>query len=501
MCQLILFTIAMLFGQYLQQVGNSPLYFLLLLPIFFIKKKTFIGGTVLLALIMGSLQIELVQSRNRQVVEEISWYQLKLISTPKVGRRPGEMTFVAYLWSAIGPSGSPYRVRCSIRDLPWRNARFLERDGEYAVYARLRSLSTGRWDRYESRRGIEGRCQVYFLSQELSGKNSKTSFHGRQWFHRQLDGVISEGKAQAYLRAMLYGDTSGFTKHDKRLFQYWGISHLLVVSGLHVGALFLLTRSLISGALWIAFLLPGRYVLARYLPDLFGAWCAWWYVLQLELPVSATRAAIAVTLYALLPISGWKTQGLTKVLLAFLSIISLWPGVWEEVGFQLTFSAIFALLYAGYLRRRFQLSWWQNSLVATLCPTLSTSLVLYITIGGGSWLSLIGNIVFAPFLIIIGFYGGVITLLLSLCSFVLARCSGDVVATLLLYLHEMLVVVASVIRQDGFLLSRLFEVLFVALPAFLGLFLLLSRLWRDRNIQEPNRHRMPAQLTNGSLKE
>jgi competence protein ComEC len=286
---------------------------------------------------------------------------------------------------------------------------------------------------------------------------------------------------------MLFGDTSGFTKQDKRLFQYWGISHLLVVSGLHVGALFFLIRVLASVALWSTFFLPGRYVLARYLPDLLGVWCAWWYVLLLELPVSATRAAIAITLYVLAPLFGWRSRGLTKVLLAFLCIISLWPGVWEEVGFQLTFSALFALLYAGYLSRRLQLSWWHNSFLLTLCPTLSTSLVLYVTIGGGSWLSLIGNIVFAPFLIFIGFYGGVLTLLLSLCSFEFGVWSGNVLGVLLFYLHKMLVVGASIIQQEGALFRLLCDVLFVALPAFLGVFLLLgqtSRSWtpRDREL-------------------
>lgn len=479
MCQLILFAIAMLCGQYLRQVGIAPVYLLLLLPMLLIKKRAFIGCTTL-ALLIGGLQIELVQTRKQEVPTETSWYQLQVISTPKVGRRPGEITFVAYLWSVLEPSRSPYRVRCSGRDLPWRNVRFLERGGEYAVYARVRSLSAGKWARYESRRGIEGKCQIYFLSQKLSGISLKGSSDGRQWLHRQIDAVIREAKAQAYLRAMLIGDTSGFTKQDKRLFQYWGISHLLVVSGLHVGALFFLIRGLVSLGLWSAFFLPGRYAMARYLPDLFGVWCAWWYVLLLELPVSATRAAIAVTLYILLPLFGWRSRGLTKVLLAFLCIISLWPGVWEEVGFQLTFSALFALLYAGYLSRRFQLSWWQNSLLVTLCPTLSTSLVLCLTIGGGSWLSLIGNIVFAPFLVFIGFYGGVLTLLLSLCSFGFSVCSGNVLGVLLLCLHEMLVVGATIMQQEGALFRLFYDLLFVALPTFLGVSLLLGQTSRSQ---------------------
>lgn len=477
MFQLILFAIAMLSGQYLQQEGITSMYLLLLLPMLFIKKRAFLGCTTL-ALLIGGLQVEMVRSRNREVATETSWYQLQVISTPKVGRRPGEITFVAYLWSMLEPSRSPYRLRCSSRDLPWRNVRFLQRGGEYAAYARLRSLSTGRWARYESRRGIEGKCQIYFLSKELVGRNLQASSNGRQWLYRKIERVVSERKPQAYLRAILSGDTSSFTKQDKRLFRFWGISHLLVVSGLHVGALFFLIRGLISVALWSAFFLPGRYALARYLPDLLGVWCAWWYVLLLELPVSATRAAIAVTLYILLPLFGWKSRGLTKVLLAFLCIISLWPGVWEEVGFQLTFSALFALLYAGYLSRRFQLSWWQNSLLVTLCPTLSTSLVLYLTIGGGSWLSLVGNIVFAPFLIFIGFYGGVLTLLLSLCSFEFGVRSGNVIGMLLLCLHKMLVVVASIIQQEGALFRLLCDVLFVTLPAFLGAFLVLGKTLR-----------------------
>jgi competence protein ComEC len=291
---------------------------------------------------------------------------------------------------------------------------------------------------------------------------------------------MSEGKAQAYLQAMLVGDTSGFTKQDKRLFQYWGISHLLVVSGLHVGAFFLLIRGLISVALWSAFFIPGRYVLARYLPDLLGVWCAWWYVLLLELPVSATRAVIAVTLYVLLQLFGWKSRGFTKVLLAFLSVISLWPGVWEEVGFQLTFSALFALVFAGYLRKRFQLSWWQNSLLVTLCPTLSTSLVLYLTIGGASWLSFIGTIVFAPFFIFIGFYGGVLTLLLSLCSSGFGYWSGNVIGTLLLCLHKVLLVVASFLQEEGAIFVVLSNVLSIGLPAAFGLTLLHPMIRRPR---------------------
>ena len=470
MLQLVTYTSLLVFGQSLaQHVEIFPLFSLLGGVLVFARRRAGVCIAIL-AICVGSIQGKLREGGRVDVHSETSWFKAHVTSTPHAGRRPGEVTFISYLRPVSGGGSQAMRLKCSVRDLPWRNAVFIERGGQYVVYARVspHPPARGRWARYSLRRGIDGNCRIYFLSKDLSMRDTASRADSRMLLQKQIHHVMETSRGRAYLQAMLLGDVSGFSRADRKLFQTWGISHLLVVSGLHVGALFFFIRGTVSLFLWLAFFLPGRYSLARYLPDVCGGGGVWWYVAQLEFPVSATRAAIAVTFYLLFPLCGLNVRGVVKILLAFVSIVSLWPGVWEEVGFQLTFAALFSLVFASSIRKRFELPWYQAALTTTLLPTLSTSLVLCCTIGGGSWLSPFGNILLAPFIVFIGFYGGLVSLFISYGFDGLGGLGGWIVDGLLSEFHRTLVFVTPHIEQGvGFV------VLWVL--ALLGIFLMFWR--------------------------
>ncbi|MBP3311076.1 MAG: ComEC/Rec2 family competence protein [Butyricicoccus sp.] len=55
-------------------------------------------------------------------------------------------------------------------------------------------------------------------------------------FREKLDGMLSPRSA-AFLKALLFGDRSGLSTHDRQSFQKSGLSHVMAVSGMHIGFL------------------------------------------------------------------------------------------------------------------------------------------------------------------------------------------------------------------------------------------------------------------------
>ncbi|HEY7776150.1 MAG TPA: ComEC/Rec2 family competence protein, partial [Kineobactrum sp.] len=72
-------------------------------------------------------------------------------------------------------------------------------------------------------------------AQRLPGANGRYNHRYRQLLSRQIVQALGEGAASGILRAITVADRSGLDHGLWTLFQHFGVSHLLVISGLHVG--------------------------------------------------------------------------------------------------------------------------------------------------------------------------------------------------------------------------------------------------------------------------
>ena len=148
---------------------------------------------------------------------------------------------------------------------------------------------------------------------------------------RFADGGV-DGDAYAVVAAMSLGDKSALTRDLKDTYSVSGASHVLALSGLHLGIIYMLLSVLLPRRRWPA--------LSQLLIILF----IWAFVFLVGMSVSVVRSAIMLTVYGLLSIGNRDKMSINA--LAFTAIVMLmWNPAWLfDVGFQMSFLAVFAIL-------------------------------------------------------------------------------------------------------------------------------------------------------------
>lgn len=157
----------------------------------------------------------------------------------------------------------------------------------------------------------------------------------------------------AILSAMTLGDKSLLTNDVKTLFSETGTSHVLALSGLHLGILF----SLLNFFLLSRFR-SKRIVLVTL--TLISLVALWGFVLLTGAPLSLQRAA---WMFTIIQTAGcFRRTGLSSLnnlSLAALILLTVSPMSLLDVGFQLSFAAVFGIsMMSLYVWRRFPLPYW-----------------------------------------------------------------------------------------------------------------------------------------------
>ena len=142
-----------------------------------------------------------------------------------------------------------------------------------------------------------------------------------------------EDSAQyAVLAAMALGDKSALTKELKEVYAVTGASHVLALSGLHLGIIYTLLSLLIVGRRW------------QMVSQLLIILCIWSFVFLVGISTSVVRSATMLTVYALMSLG--NRDKMTVNTLAFTAVVMLVvnPLSLYDVGFQMSFMAVFAIL-------------------------------------------------------------------------------------------------------------------------------------------------------------
>ena len=138
--------------------------------------------------------------------------------------------------------------------------------------------------------------------------------------------------AYAVVAAMTMGDRSGLTRELRQSYAASGASHVLALSGLHLGVIY--------GLLSLIFVHRRMRVLGQVLAMV----AIWAYAALVGMPPSVLRSATMLTLFAFVVLTGRRqvslnTLAFAAVLQLVVSPLSLW-----DVGFQMSFLAVLGIV-------------------------------------------------------------------------------------------------------------------------------------------------------------
>ena len=173
----------------------------------------------------------------------------------------------------------------------------------------------------------------------------------RRRFARLIDQCGST-QAHAVLKALIIGDRSRISDETRQAFNQAGVGHLLAISGLHIGivatAAFFLFRHLtatIEFLLWRAWTRKAAALLSLLPVAAYG--------LIAGLSPSTQRAVIMVSIFLMTFLLEREQDPFNTIALAALAILIGDPPALFSISFQLSFTAVFAIVYGlGRLKNR-----------------------------------------------------------------------------------------------------------------------------------------------------
>ena len=145
-----------------------------------------------------------------------------------------------------------------------------------------------------------------------------------------------EKESLALLSALTLGEKRDFPKDLKESYSAAGASHILALSGLHLGILYML----------LAFVLPvcGRNVAYRVLRETLILAVLWAFAFVAGLSPSVVRAATLFSLMSAGRLSGHDVSSVNSLSFAAIVMLLFSPHMLFDISFQLSFAAVLAIL-------------------------------------------------------------------------------------------------------------------------------------------------------------
>lgn len=154
----------------------------------------------------------------------------------------------------------------------------------------------------------------------------------RQQAEQQLHTLHIGEQDFAVIAAMAMGDKSALNQETKEAYSISGTSHILAVSGLHIGIIFQL----------IILLLGGKR--RSKLTIILSTTIVWAYVIFIGFPASAVRAATMLSIYSMVLLSVRPDPTLNTLALAYIIMVLVNPFNIFDIGFQMSFLAVGSIL-------------------------------------------------------------------------------------------------------------------------------------------------------------
>ena len=278
---------------------------------------------------------------------------------------------------------------------------------QIVVPANIDSLSRFDYAAWLRRHGVVGTAFVWDRWQRLSpavadslaarlpwtARMQLAASRWRQALSRRYAVAVPSDRDRAVLSALTLGDRQRLTRDIRTTYSNAGVAHLLALSGLHLGIivtfLLLLLRPLGRTR-------PGR--VSAYLLSLTVIWL-FAYVTGLTLPT--LRAATMFSLFCLFLLQNRQGNALNSLFLSAFLILGISPSQLLEVGFQLSFLSVLAILLVLPLRRHYAglcrpLVWLADLLLMSCAAQVATAPLVAHCFGTLPVYFLVSNVVAVP---------------------------------------------------------------------------------------------------------
>lgn len=271
----------------------------------------------------------------------------------------------------------------NIGDTVVGNARIFHPSAKYAPS----SFDFARWAYFSKISGTG-----FFKDYKIIRKDSHESI--RSFIHNKANSVLTD--------ALVLGYKKVIPESESNIWKSVGVGHVWSISGFHM--------TLIGGWLFALFYLIFRSIsyISKRIPAKYPAIiCAWFglifYLCISGISVATTRAFLMTTLIFIATILGRGILSLRNAALAFILIFLINPYSIMNAGFQLSFAAIFGLVWAfdnqDYEKRNFFQRVTHYLYLLLMTTLIATVFTLPLIIGHFGYIpiySLIGNIILLP---------------------------------------------------------------------------------------------------------
>ena len=228
-------------------------------------------------------------------------------------------------------------------------------------------------------------------------------------------------KNTGLIQALLLGNKGAVSPEDWELLNYTGTTHLLVISGLHIGLIFML-GCFFTGILRRCRLLPLNYISFPRITVIAGLLLGGLYALLAGFSIPVQRALIMLFCGCLGQLFDFAPKPSTVWLVAMSIVLLIDPLAAVNIGFWYSFTAVAALLLVFSNRPGMQPGWKRWWLPQWAVFTALTPLLIW-NQQPSSWLSPLINLVSVPLV-------GLIIVPLLMCGLLLILVPWSVASPL-----------------------------------------------------------------------
>ena len=222
---------------------------------------------------------------------------------------------------------------------------------------------------------------------------------------------FSLSDAYAVVAAMALGDKSALTQDLRDVYSVTGASHVLALSGLHLGIIYTLLSLFIFRRRW------------QVLSQVIVILSIWAFVFLVGMSTSVVRSAVMLSAYALLSLGhrdkmSVNTLAFTAIVMLIISPMSLF-----DIGFQMSYMAVLSILLftplmegvftAEHLMSHRVVRWLWGMVVVSLSAQVGTAPLIAYYFGRFSCYFLLTNFIVIPAAMLILYLSLVVVLIPS----------------------------------------------------------------------------------------